>query len=173
MKLKSSELEIENKKFVIKFGVILCVISFLLVAVRLYIKPNISWFYGGILVFPFFVFASSFILLYICYHLQIVSKYDFTRTFKNNTVNDINKNGDVLKTWFWIQTFFGFFGYPIYFGWILSLNTTELKQYEMDLFLLFLISPTILFIISSYFARLNRIENKIDILLKEKEENQK
>jgi hypothetical protein len=174
MKINLSELEIKNKKFVIKYGVILLVISFLVVPVRLYIIPNtnISWFYWWLLVFPFFVFTSSFILLYICYHLQIVSKYDFTRTFKNNTVNDINKNGDVLKTWFWIQIFFGFFGYPIYFGWILRLNTTELKQYEIDLFLLFLISPTILFIISSYFARLNRIENKIDILLSQKEENQ-
>jgi hypothetical protein len=172
MKINLSELEIKNKKFVIKYGLILLGISFLLAAVPLYIKPNISWFYEGILLFPCVVFSISSALLCICYNLQIVSKYDFTRTFKNKNVSDIHTNGDVLKAWFWIQTFFGFFGHPIYFGWRLRFNTTVLEPNEIDLFFLFIISPTILFIISSYFARLNRIENKIDILLKEKEENQ-
>ena len=171
MKIKSSELEIKNKKFVIKYGLILLVVSLLLLIVGLIAgvnNLNIDPIFKGMIFLPFPVFFLSWFLMIICYNLEIVSKYDFTRTFFNKNLDDAGVfTGEVIKTWFLGQSLLGFFAFTVWLEFQMYESTYQL--YEC---LLFLISPTILFIISSYFARLNRIENKIDLLLSQKEENQ-
>jgi hypothetical protein len=175
MKLNSSELEIKNKKFVIKYGLILLGISLLILLIAGTIAGrkngilglNIPNFFKGMIVLPFPVFLSSWILMIISYQIQIISNSDFSRLFKSKVDAQKNRNDNVVFSWFAIQILFGFFGYFFIFG----SNIVKGIDDFIELFL-FSISPTILFIISSYFARLNRIENKIDILLSQKEENQ-
>ena len=110
-------------------------------------------------------------MVLISYQIQIVSHSDFSRRFKNKTEIDEfgNRNDTVLNVWFFSQTLFGFLGHYLYFG--NSVNNAKIEGDDIITIFLISISPTILFIISCYFARLNRIENKIDLLLKEKEEN--
>ena len=174
MKINLSELEIKNKKFVIKYGVILLVISLLILLIAGTIAGtkngilglNIPTFFKAMMVLPFPVFLSSWILMIISYQIQIISNSDFSRLFKSKVGAQKNRNDNVVFVWFGLQILLGFFGYAIFFG------SNRLKGNDFIVLFLISISPTILFIISSYFARLNRIENKIDILLKEKEENQ-
>ena len=125
--------------------------------------PN---FFKGMIVFPLPVFLTSWILMIISYQIQIISNADFSRQLKSKV--DAQTNDNVVFIWFAMQILLGFFGHVFYFGINGSINEKGIDDI-IGLFL-FSISPTILFIISSYFARLNRIENKIDLLLKEKEE---
>lgn len=159
MEISSEEISSRNKKFVVKYGLILLGASILLFIFGVTVKPNIPLFFQRMMGLPFPTFALSWILMIICFQLQIITKYDFLRTFKNKKVDGlVVTNGDVLKVWFWIQSFLGFFGHFFYFG----ANESNLKAEGNDGIILILISisPTILFIISSFFARMNRIENK-------------
>jgi hypothetical protein len=182
MKLITSELEIKNKNIIIKYGIIFFGISLLLVIIAVAIggilNPNIPTFFKGMIALPFPVFLSSWILMIISYQIQIISHSDFSRRFKSKAepkaetkIEQLtNRNNNAVFTWFGTQVFLGFFGHIFYFGFDSPVN--KIDNFDLLAIFLFSISPTILFIISSYFARLNRIENKIDILLKEKEENQ-
>jgi hypothetical protein len=170
MKLITSELEIKNKKNVIKYGLILLVTSLLIFILGTVVKPKIPRFFIGMMLLPFITFTMTWILMIISYQLQIISNSDFSRRFKNTSEIDElgNKNNTVLNVWFFAQILFGLLGHYFYFGW----NVNNAKMENNDIFEIILISiiPTFLFIISSYFARLNRIENKLDLLLMEKEE---
>jgi hypothetical protein len=179
MKLITSELEIKNKKFIIKYGLILLGISLLILLIAGTIagtkngilELKIPNFFKGMLALPFPVFLTSWILMLISYQIQIISNSDFSRLtvfFKGKVDAQTNRIDNVVFSWFAMQILLGFFGHAFYFGVNGSINEKGID----DIIGLFLISisPTILFIISSYFARLNRIENKIDLLLKEKEE---
>lgn len=171
MKFNSFELEIKNKKFAIKYGLILLGISLLLFLLGIIIKPNIPNSVKGMMVLPFPVFSISAILMAFSYELQIITKLDLCRNFKNgNGIWKIKEKGNVFKWWFYIQSLLGFIGHLLFFGG--KVSYVKIGGNDMFTILLFTISPTILFIISSYFARLNRIENKIDLLLSQKEENQ-
>ncbi len=178
MKLITSELEIKNKKFVIKYGLILLGVSLLLYlivgAIGGTMNLNIPDFFKGMIVLPFPVFLISWILMIMSYQIQIISYSDFSRRIKNKDEPKAEKDDltirnkdSVVFIWFAMQVFLGFFGHIVYFGFG---SVNKIDNFDILAIILLSIFPTILFILSSYFARLNRIENKIDLLLKEKEE---
>jgi hypothetical protein len=180
MKLITSQIEIKNKKLIIKYGLILLGISLLLWIIifpfagnKGIINLNMPNFFKGMIVFPFPVFLTSWILMIVSYQIQIISNSDFSRRLKSKAepkaetkIDQLtNRNNNAVFTWFGIQVLFGFLGHA------LTGYGNKLDKFDTPAIFLISISPTVLFIISSYFARLNRIENKIDLLLKEKEEN--
>jgi hypothetical protein len=179
MKLITSELEIKNKKFVIKYGLILLGVSLLIYIMVITLGGlrdlNIPDFFKGMMALPLPVFLISWILMIMSYQIQIISYSDFSRRIKNKDEPKAEKDDLTIRNqdavvfiWFAMQILLGFFGHIFYFGFG---SVNKIDNFDILAIILISILPTILFIISSYFARLNRIENKIDLLLKEKEEN--